>query len=562
MKVRITFLQSLVIAMALLSSAIPTLALSQEDKTNGQNEIISLDDALDIQISKMTPEQKVGQLLMVGILESQMNQSLQKRIQLIKPGFLILFRKNIQTPMQTANLIYTLQEQSFKTSSLQMIVAVDQEGGDVVRIPTKPALPTAMALGRSFDLPNTFQIGKYVGEVLSVLGIHMNLAPVLDLSDPEKLSFIQTRSFGENPLNVSKISNEFAKGVQSAGVISTAKHFPGLGTMAGDSHKSVVQNTVSKEEFFSKYLKPYEELTKEKSISAVMMTHLVYPELDPTLKPATFSAPIINILKNNLNFSGLIVTDDVEMAGAKFYKTPEERAVQAFLAGNDILMVAWNKSSQVGAYKGLLRAYKSGIISEERIISSLKKIVKLKLKMNLHIAAKKPNQKMIISKLRDNSLKQPVDSIFEKIMNQELNRLGDKISTHDLDKVSVVSADYSFYKKFKSSYRNFSKFIPITKDFSLKSHMPSLSKSSLVIVNVSGPFSAVIANGLPQVLKKKSIVLNSRYLGSIKNENEYLDVLQLSMKHADVGSYLGSYLDSYGNTAPSLERSLSSESEP
>lgn len=440
-----------------------------------------------------------------------------------------------------------------------MIVAVDQEGGDVVRIPTKPALPTAMALGRSFDLENTFQIGKYVGEVLSVLGIHMNLAPVLDLSDPEKLSFIQTRSFGENPIDVAKISNEFAKGVQSAGVISTAKHFPGLGHMKEDSHKEAVHNNVTKQEFFSKYLKPYEELSKEKSISAVMMTHLIYPELDPSLKPATFSAPIINILKQNLNFSGLIVTDDVEMAGAKFYKTPEDRAVQAFIAGNDILMVAWNKSSQIRAYKGLLDAYKSGLITEDRLNASLKKIVKTKISMGLNAAAKKSTRKEVFAKLRENSLKQPVDSIFEKIMNQELSRLGDKISSADLRKVSVVSADYAFYKKFKSSYRYGSKFVQLTKGFSFKDHLSSLNNSSLLIINVSGPSSALLANALPLNLKKRSIVLNSRYLGSIKNEDQFLDVLQLSMKHSDVGTYLGSYLDSHTNTAPNLERGLSSK---
>jgi beta-N-acetylhexosaminidase len=412
MKVRLGNLLSLASALVLLSSTVPTLVLSQEDQTKDQQKYSiegteevessrasSSDSIVDELISKMSPEQKVGQLLMVGILENKMTPNLKDRIQNIKPGFLILFRKNILSPLQTSNLIYNIQSQSFMSSKLQMIVAVDQEGGDVVRIPTRPALPTAMALGRSFDLESTFQIGKYVGEVLSVLGIHMNLAPVLDLSDPEKLSFIQTRSFGENPIDVAKISNEFAKGVQSAGVISTAKHFPGLGHLKEDSHKEAVYNNVTKQEFFSKYLKPYEELSKQKSISAIMMTHLIYPELDPTLKPATFSAPIINILKNNLNFSGLIVTDDVEMAGARFYKTPEERAVQAFLAGNDILMVAWNKSSQAKAYKGLLKAYRDGVISDERLNASVKKIVKLKVSMSLNTSAKKSTAKQSLQNL-------------------------------------------------------------------------------------------------------------------------------------------------------------------
>jgi beta-glucosidase-like glycosyl hydrolase len=320
-----------------------------------------------------------------------------------------------------------------------------------------------------------------------------------------------------------------------------------------------VQNNVSRQEFFSKYLKPYEELAKEKSISAIMMTHLVYPELDPSLKPATFSPTIVNILKQNLNFTGLIITDDIEMAGAKYYKTPEERALNAFLAGNDVMMVAWNKRSQLRAYRGLLAAYKKGILTEERLNFSLRKILKLKLSMSLEKPPAKPQAKVILAKLRDNSLKQPVDSIFEKIMNQELSRLSGKISSSNLEKVAVVSADYRFYRKFKSSYRYSSTFVPITKTLNFKNLLPSLRHASLVVVNVSGPVSAILANTLPLPLKKKAIVLNSRYLGSIKNESQFLDVLQLSMKHSDVGSYLGSYLDSHATTtAKNFERTLSS----
>lgn len=543
---------------------IPTSAFSNNNSTNdyvletNESEESLPGDDLEKQISSLSAEQKIGQLLMIGILESEMTPNLRQRIKNIKPGFLILFRKNIITPLQTANLIYGIQKEAMLNSQIQMMVSVDQEGGDVVRIPTKPTLPTAMALGRSFDLESTFSIGKYVGEVLGVLGIHMNLAPVLDLSDPEKISFIQTRSFGDNPIDVAKISNAFAKGVQSAKVVSTAKHFPGLGHLKEDSHKTIVHNNVTKQEFFSKYLKPYEELIKEKSISAVMMTHLIYPELDPSLKPATFSSPIINVLKNNLKFEGLVITDDVEMAGAKFYKTPEERAVQAFLAGNDVLMVAWNKKSQAAAYRGLLTAYKNGTISDERLNSSLKKILKLKNSIGLNLSPDRPQGNIILAKLRENSLKQPVDSIFERIMNQELHRLGNKRSKIDLESIAVVSADYSFYKKFKSSYRSKSRFIPLTKNFSFKNHLPLLNNASLVILNVSGPVSANIANALPSSIKKRSIVLNSRYLGSIRDEESFLDVLQLSMKHADVGSYLGSYLDSTSVTDPNYDRNLSS----
>ncbi len=513
---------------------------------------------VDDYIQKMSLEQKIGQLLMIGVLESELTTQLKHRLARTKPGFLILFRRNIRTPLQTANLLHDIQNEAIRNSQLQMMVSVDQEGGDVVRIPTKPPLPTAMALGRSFDLESTYNIGKYIGEVLNVLGIHMNLAPVLDLSDPEKISFIQTRSFGSNPATVAKISNEFARGVQSSNVLSTAKHFPGLGHLKEDSHKEIVRNEVTREEFFSSYLKPYAKLIKEKSISAVMMTHLVYPNLDPSLKPATFSSPIINILKKNLNFKGLIITDDVEMAGALFYRTPEERAVQAFLAGNDVLMVAWNKNSQLRAFRGLLNAYKSGQITDERLNNSLRKIVSLKLSMGLQNPVSKPRSDIILSKLKDNALKEPINNVFEKIMNQELHRLGNKKSELNLKNVLVLSTDYSFYKKFKSTYRAPVQFMPITKKFSLRDRGALMNRSSLIVLNVAGPTGASLANNLPDSLKKKTLVLNSRFIGSIKNSESFFDVLQISMRHHDLGSYVGSYLDSHFQMKSNPERNLSS----
>ncbi len=548
MKVRFCFAVLLVMFLACGCAYFSTASADDKSQTNDQkvNEIIAT----------MTPSQKVGQLLMLGILETEITPNLQKRISTIKPGFLILFRKNIITPVQTSKLLYGVQSTAHKASNIQMIVAVDQEGGDVVRIPTSPALPTALAMGRSGDLQSTFKIGKYIGEVLNVMGIHMNLAPVLDLSDPEKVSFIQTRSFGADPKDVSVVSNEFARGVQSSGVLSTAKHFPGLGHLKEDSHKTIVQNPVTKAEFFKSYLKPYQKLIKENSISAIMMTHLIYPNLDPSMKPATFSSEIINIIKERLQFKGLIVTDDVEMAGAKFYSTAGERAVQAFLAGNDVLMVAWNKSSQRQAHQALLKAYEGGIISEERLNSSLKKIIALKETLKLTEPPAVTSPRTILTKLRDNALKEPVNKIFEKIFNDEVTRINPKITAPT--SIAVMSAEYSFYRRFISSYGKQSQFVRIRKKFDLKKSISILRNASMIIANVSGPSSARIVNNLPPELKKKSVVINSRYLGSIKNEDQFLGVMQISMKHPDMGVYIGSYLDSK-TSGEEINRSLSSE---
>jgi beta-N-acetylhexosaminidase len=264
----------------------PTQSFCLELRTNDQE--------IQSYIQQMSPEEKIGQLFMLGILDEKMSPQLSSKIQKIHPGFLILFRKNIKTPLQTAKLIYDLQTASYKHSHAQLLVAVDQEGGDVVRIPTNPPLPTALALGRSRDGHHIFAIGKSIGEILKTLGIHINLAPVLDLSDPEKNSFLQTRSFGDNPRLVANTAAEFSRGVEAAGILSTAKHFPGLGDLHQDSHKQLVTNDVSKEDLYSQYLVPYKKLIDDNALSCVMMTHLIYPNVDPSAKPATFSPAIVD----------------------------------------------------------------------------------------------------------------------------------------------------------------------------------------------------------------------------------------------------------------------------
>jgi beta-N-acetylhexosaminidase len=494
-------------------------------------------------ISKMTPQEKIGQILMLGILDRNISPALSYKIGQLHPGFLILFHKNIKTPLQTAQLIYDLQKASYKYSHAQLLVAVDQEGGDVVRIPTSPPLPTALALGRSQDARHAFAIGKSIGEILKTLGIHINLAPVLDLSDPEKNSFLQTRSFGDNPRLVADMALEFSRGVEAAGILSTAKHFPGLGDLHQDSHKQLVENPVSREDLYNHYLIPYKKLIQQNALSCVMMTHLIYPNIDGSHKPATFSAEIVNILKEKLNFKGLILTDDIEMAGAKYFKSPAERAVQSFLAGNDVLMLAWNQKSQRQAYRGLLDAYKKGIITEERLNESLEKILSFKMRLGLLEAPKRFMSHSIFAALRSDELHASIDAVLDKILKDEFERLESVDFPIDTNRVVVFSGDYKFFKNFSQNSSLKSFYVPLTPDYQFGKYQRLMKKSSLILFDVSGPRTSAFLRTLPHSLRQRTLVINSRYMGSIGDEESFLSVLQVSMKNPELGKKIALWLN-------------------
>lgn len=499
------------------------------------------DQSVDSIIKALSDEEKIGQLLMIGLQEQTFNKRTKSHVSEIKPGFIILFKKNISTPSQTLSLIQKTEE-SFETSGyIPPIFTVDQEGGDVVRIPTTPPLPTALAVGELGEPELAKKLGDNVGKILSKLHIFMNLAPVLDLTEYSPTSFIQTRSYGTDAQTVHIMARNFIDGLSKHKVLSTAKHFPGIGFTSNDSHKSISFADLTEDELVQS-LEPYRKLIKESKLDAIMMTHHIYKNIDSL--PATYSHRIINMLRKKLNFDGLVVTDDVEMVGAKIHKTPEARAVQAFLAGNDIIMVAWNKSSQKRAYRGLLKAYRDGLITEERLYQSLKRILTAKKQTPL-FEKTKSNIEDVLLTLKDDDLKNTVDLILKKKVEKEFKKTSIELS----NKLFVVSSDYSFLSEFKKIEKARVQYISnMTKASDI-----ILRKNESLIFHVSGPKSSAL---LSQVTKKNKIlerllVINSRFKGLI---DKSIPSLHIQMKHPSLGSEIASRISEF------KARSLSSES--
>lgn len=483
-------------------------------------------------IKAMPIEEKIGQLLMVGFSDNTLTPSLKNHITFIKPGFLLLFKRNISTPSQTLKLIYGLENTFIKNKFTPPILSVDQEGGDVVRIPTSPPIPTALAVGELKDESLAKKLGSHIGNILNEFHIFMNLAPVLDLTDYSVGSFIQTRSYGSDPKDVSIIARSFIEGLSQHHILSTAKHFPGIGYTTGDSHKNISFADLTEEEIILS-LEPYKILIKDSKLDAVMMTHHIYKNIDSL--PATFSPKVIHILRGRLGFKGIILTDDVEMAGAKIYKTPEARAVEAFLAGNDVIMVAWNKNSQQRAYKGLLKAYRDGIITPERLNQSLERILTAKLKtpafdQNIN---RKANLNDVLLSLKSDDLKKTIDEILIKKIEQEYELLVHEYNFPNTQKKYLIfSSDPKFVSEFKKNTSWPVRSIRLSE--SIKNIKLKIKEDELVIFYINGPKSTKIFNSISKKIPTENIiVVNSRFRSLVNPDN--IPVLQIQMKHPLLG---------------------------
>lgn len=325
------------------------------------------------ELQDLSLEQKVGQLLIVGFQGTELDAVTRKHFELIKPGAIILFKRNIATPFQTALLNQSLQDAANKSSRIPLLLAVDQEGGNVVRIPTDPLLPSAHALGSSNDPDLLFSFGRETGTVLKNLGFNMNLAPVLDLGSYQ-WDFLGTRVFSTNPQTVAQLGTKFAEGLLSAGILPTAKHFPGAGGLRADTHLSRV--TASNPENNQKV--PFREFSQIYP-SAIMMSHVSYTSLDPSGLPASLSHKIITEkLRQELNFEGLVVTDDLLMKGVQVDGSLEKTALRAVLAGDDLIMLSWSRRDQWRVYQSLLKAARNGALPKNILDEKVARILKIK----------------------------------------------------------------------------------------------------------------------------------------------------------------------------------------
>ena len=351
---------------------------AQTDDPLVTRDAISQQQWVDDLISEMTIEQKIGQLFMVAAYsnkDQKHSDYIDSLITKYEIGGLIFMQG---TPLAQAKLTNSFQ----KKSNIPLLIGFDGEWGLDMRLKQTFRYPWNMTLGAIRDDSLLQDFGRQLGEHCKRLGIHINFATVVDVNTNPNNPIIGNRSFGENKLNVAAKAIAFTKGMQGVGVLANAKHFPGHGDTATDSHKTLPVVDFTKERIESVELYPYKELFKN-GLTSIMAAHLSVPSLEPNPGlPSSLSYNIItNILQEDLGFKGLIITDALNMKGASNFAEPGDIDLAALLAGNDVLLFPEN----VGiAIETIRSAIKEEILTEERLDVSVRKILKAKYWAGLH----------------------------------------------------------------------------------------------------------------------------------------------------------------------------------
>jgi beta-N-acetylhexosaminidase len=345
---------------------------------------------IDRILASMTVEEKVGQLLVVGFGGTQVTPHIRKWVRDRHVGGVALFSRNIVNFEQIAKFTRELQQQT--EGHIPIFIALDQEGGNVVRVKDGAVvLPGNMALGASRSPTLAYVAGQSLAIDLRLLGFNMNLAPVLDVNSNPKNPVIGIRSYGERPDLVAELGAWYVRGQQEMGVVAVAKHFPGHGDTQSDSHFAMPAINADIARLEAIELWPFRR-AMEAGLDAVMTAHIALPRIaeDPH-RPATLSRRILTgILRRRMGFDGIVVTDGLEMQGIVESYGSGRAAVLAVLAGADMPMILWTAKKKEEVYHSLLKAVRSGEISRKRLDKSVHRILKVKARRGLFLRDTEP----------------------------------------------------------------------------------------------------------------------------------------------------------------------------
>ncbi|MCC7209779.1 MAG: glycoside hydrolase family 3 protein [Anaerolineae bacterium] len=339
-------------------------------------------------LAAMTLEERVGQMFMVSITGEGLTETGAAFLREMTPGAVAMFASNGVTPGPVVRTINAWQRVASQSGAdVPLIIAIDHEGGPVTRLADGfTALPWGPALG-AMPTERAKQVGEMAATELKAVGIRMNLAPVADVRTPGPNggpSFMERRAFGPDPARVAGAVAAYVQGLQGAGVIAALKHFPGHGS-AGDSHRFLPTVESDRETLDAVDLAPF-KAGIEAGADVVMVAHLIVPALDPSETPASLSAPIIqDVLRGELGFEGVVMTDAMDMAALTGFAAPERAAVLAVQAGIDLLATGphFALSTQLAMRNAVLEAVAAGQIDEARIDDSARRILTLKARYGL-----------------------------------------------------------------------------------------------------------------------------------------------------------------------------------
>jgi len=332
-------------------------------------------------------EQQVGQFFFIGLTGTEVDAEARELIEEIKPGGIILFGRNIESPPQVRKLL----DDARALVPTPLLCGIDQEGGLVDRLrEVFPSMPSARALRQHGDLAGVRTLGQITGEILRMLGFDINFAPVMSIITKERSQLtngLYSRSFGSSPGEVLGYTTVYMRGLQGTGCLGCLKHFPGIGAGAVDSHIEMPLVPLSRDDLLAQDLAPYIELFQraDDRVRVVMVSHGGFPNIDikhgttgGLIEPASISSRIVSkLLREELGYKHLVVTDDLEMGAIAKQFEIEDASVRAFDAGEDMLLICATPETIRRGYRGLLKAAKKHV-SERRMQASLKRIAATK----------------------------------------------------------------------------------------------------------------------------------------------------------------------------------------
>lgn len=355
-----------------------TQNLSQTEAQESETE----PDPIEEQISKMTLEEKIGQMVIVGLDGYEMDENARSMINDYHVGGFILFGSNVKSSDQLLALINSLKKEN-TGSKVPLFISVDEEGGRINRMPGNiKNLPSNQKIGRINNGDFSYKIGGILAEEVKAFGFNMDFAPVLDIFSNPKNTVIGDRAFGSDADIVSKLGIQTMRGIRAGGVIPVVKHFPGHGDTIIDSHVGLPSVDYDMDRLNSFELVPFKAAIDDQA-DVVMVAHILLTKMDPEY-PATLSKSVISgVLRNQLGFNGVVITDDMTMGAIVENYDIGEAAVKSVNAGSDIVLVCHEQGKRLEVVNALLKAAKEGTISELRLNESLYRILKLKGKYRL-----------------------------------------------------------------------------------------------------------------------------------------------------------------------------------
>ena len=356
--------------------------VSEEKTTVSQKDIssiindktLSTDERVEAVLNQMTPAEKVGQMVMIGIQGTQVNDDSLYMLNEYNIGGIVLFDRNMENKQQVKKLTADLQSQA--PGKLPLFIGIDEEGGDVVRMKNElMPPPSAQEIGTTNDPAKAREWAKKTATELKDLGINLNFAPVADVGSNDR------RSYSTSADEVADFVISAGKGYEESDMLYCLKHFPGIGKGKIDTHIDSYSVTADSETLRNEDLVPFKSAINQLTLDKyfIMVSHLTYAAFDKDM-PASLSAKIqTELLRDELGYQGIIVTDDLEMGAISKHYSFEEVGVKAIQAGADIVLVCHEYEHEIDVYNGILKAVHNGTISEERLNDSVRRIIKAKL---------------------------------------------------------------------------------------------------------------------------------------------------------------------------------------